>query len=38
MEKQNLIGNLPKFGMKKVMLEVYEACQLGKQVRHSFLV
>jgi transposase InsO family protein len=37
MEKQNLVGGLPKFGTKEVMLEVFEACQLGKQVRHPFL-
>jgi transposase InsO family protein len=37
MEKQNL-GGLPKFGTKEVMLEVCEACQLGKQVRHPFPV
>jgi hypothetical protein len=36
MEKQNLVGGLPKFGIKKVMSEVYEACHLGKQVRHPF--
>jgi hypothetical protein len=30
MEKQNLVGGLPKFGTKKVMSEVCEACQLGK--------
>jgi hypothetical protein len=38
MEKQNLVGGLLKFGTEKVMLEVYEACQLGKQARHPFLV
>jgi len=37
MEKQNLVGSLPKFGTEKVMSEVCEACQLGKQVRHPFL-
>jgi len=37
MEKQNLVEGLPKFGMKKVMLEVCEACQLGKQAKHPFL-
>jgi hypothetical protein len=37
MEKQNLVGGLPKFGTKEVMLEVCEACQLGKQARHPFL-
>ncbi len=30
MEKQNLVGGLPKFGTKEVMSEVCEACQLGK--------
>ncbi len=38
MDKQNLIGGLPKFGTKEVMSEVCEACQLGKQARHPFLV
>jgi transposase InsO family protein len=38
MEKQNLVGGLPKFGTKKVMLKVCETCQLGKQARHPFLV
>jgi hypothetical protein len=38
MEKQNLVGGLPKFGTKEVMSEVCEACQLGKQVRHPFPV
>jgi transposase InsO family protein len=38
MEKQNLVGGLPKFGTKEVMLEVCEACQLGKQARHPFPV
>jgi hypothetical protein len=37
-EKQNLVGGLPKFGTKEVMSEVCEACQLGKQARHPFLV
>ncbi len=37
MEKQNLVGSLPKFGREEVMSEVCEACQLGKQVRHPFL-
>jgi hypothetical protein len=37
MEKQNLVGVLPKFGIEEVMLEVCEACQLGKQARHPFL-
>jgi hypothetical protein len=36
MEKQNLVGGLPKFGTEKVMLKVCEACQLGKQTRHPF--
>jgi len=36
MEKHNLVGGLPKFGTEEVMSEVYEACQLGKQVRHPF--
>ncbi len=30
MEKRNLVGSLPKFGREEVMLEVCEACQLGK--------
>ncbi len=30
MEKQNLVGGLPKFGTKKVMLEFCETCQLGE--------
>jgi len=38
MEKQNLVGGLPKFGTEEVMSEVCEACQLGKQARHTFLV
>jgi hypothetical protein len=38
MEKQNLVGGLLKFGTEEVMLEVCEACQLGKQTRHPFLV
>ncbi len=38
MEKQNLVGGLPKFGIEEVMSEVCEACQLGKQARHPFLV
>jgi hypothetical protein len=38
MEKQNLVGGLPKFGIEKVMSEVCEACQLGKQTRHPFLI
>ncbi len=36
MEKQNLVGGLPKFRTKEVMSKVCEACQLGKQVRHPF--
>jgi hypothetical protein len=36
MEKQNLVRGLPEFGIEEVMSEVCEACQLGKQVRHSF--
>jgi hypothetical protein len=36
MEKQNLVEGLPKFGTEKVMSEVYETCQLGKQTRHPF--
>ncbi len=31
MEKQILVGGFPKFGIKELMSEVYEACQLGKQ-------
>jgi hypothetical protein len=38
MEKQNLVGGLPKFGTEEVMSKVCETCQLGKQVRHPFLV
>jgi hypothetical protein len=38
MEKQNLVGGFPKFGIEKVMSEVCEACQLGKQARHPFPV
>jgi len=30
MEKQNLVGGLPKFGAEEVMSKVCEACQLGK--------
>jgi hypothetical protein len=37
MEKQKLVGGLPKFGTEEVMSEVCETCQLGKQVRHPFL-
>ncbi len=36
MEKQNLVGGLPKFGIEEVMSKIYEACQLGKQARHPF--
>jgi hypothetical protein len=36
MEKQKLVGGLLKFGIEEVMLEVCEACQLGKQARHPF--
>jgi hypothetical protein len=36
MEKQNLVGGLPKFGTKEVMSKVCEACQLGKQTKHLF--
>jgi hypothetical protein len=36
MEKQNLVGGLPKFGIEEVMLKVCETCQLGKQVKHPF--
>ncbi len=38
MEKQNLVGGLPKFGTEKVMSKVCEAWQLGKQARHPFLI
>jgi transposase InsO family protein len=38
MEKQNLVGGLPKFRTKEVMSKVCEACQLGKQTRHPFPV
>ncbi len=38
MEKQNLVGGLPKFGTEEVMSEVCETCQLRKQARHPFLV
>jgi hypothetical protein len=37
MEKQNLIGGLPKFGIEEAMSKVCETCQLGKQARHPFL-
>ncbi len=30
MEKQNLVGGLPKFGTEKVMSKVCETCLLGK--------
>jgi hypothetical protein len=36
MEKQNLIGGLPKFGIEEVMSEICEARQFGKQARHPF--
>jgi len=38
MEKQNLVGGLPKFGIEEVMLKVCEACHLVKQIRHPFPV
>jgi hypothetical protein len=38
MEKQNLVGGLPKFRTEEVMSKVCEACQLGKQARHPFPV
>jgi hypothetical protein len=38
MEKQNLVGGLPKFGIEELMLEVCETCQLGKQAKHPILV
>ncbi len=38
MEKQNLVGSLPKFETEEVMSKVYEICQLGKQARHPFSV
>jgi hypothetical protein len=38
MEKQNLVGSLPKFGTKEMMSKVCEKCQLGKQAKHPFLV
>jgi len=38
MEKQSLVGGFPKFGTEKVMLEVCETYQLGKQARHPFPV
>jgi hypothetical protein len=36
MEKQNLVGGLPKFRTEEVMSQVCKTCQLGKQVRHPF--
>jgi hypothetical protein len=30
MVKQNIVGGLPKFEIKKVMPKICEACQLGK--------
>jgi hypothetical protein len=30
MEKQNLVGGLPKFGIEEVMSKVCEACQIGE--------
>jgi hypothetical protein len=36
MDKQNLVGGLPKFGIEEVMSKVCEACQLGKQTKHPF--
>jgi hypothetical protein len=30
MEKQNLVGGLPKIGIEEVMSKVFAACQLGK--------
>jgi hypothetical protein len=36
MERQNLVGCFPKFGIEEVMSKVCEACQLGKQTRHPF--
>jgi transposase InsO family protein len=38
MEKQNLVGGLPKFETKEVMSKFCETCKLGKQVRHPFLL
>jgi hypothetical protein len=38
MEKQNFAGGFPKFGIKEVMSEVCETCQLWKQARHPFPV
>jgi len=34
MEKQNLVGSLPKFGTEEVTSKVCEEFQLGKQARH----
>jgi hypothetical protein len=36
LERQNLVGSLPKFGIEEVKSKVCEACQLGKQARHPF--
>ncbi len=36
MEKQILVGGLPKFGTKEVMSKVCEACQSRKQAKHPF--
>ncbi len=38
MEKQNLVESLLQFGIEEVMSKVCEACQLGKQAKHPFLV
>jgi hypothetical protein len=38
MDKENLIGSFPKFGIEEVMSKVCETCQLGKKVRHQFIV
>jgi len=38
MEKQNLVGGPPKFGIEKVISKVCKTCQLGKQTKHPFLV
>jgi hypothetical protein len=37
MEKNNLVGGLPKFRIEEVMQKVCESCRLGKQARHPFL-
>jgi hypothetical protein len=37
-EKQNLVGGLPKFGREEAMSKPCETCQLGKQARHPFPV